>query len=109
MLGIGSSRSELQFAVASSVGCEWKVRGMGKLIHSMLTSLDGYTEDENGRFGWGAPEDKEVHSYINALGSSIRTYLYGRKMYDTMVYWEKAHTIWQKPSRNTTPIALGSW
>ena len=63
----------------------------------MLTSLDGYTEDENGRFGWGAPEDKEVHSYINALGSSIRTYLYGRKMYDTMVYWEKAHTIPNQP------------
>ena len=35
---------------------------MGKLIYSMLTSLDGYTEDEQGRFGWGAREDEEVHS-----------------------------------------------
>ena len=51
---------------------------MGKLIYSMLTSLDGYTEDEHGRFGWGAPEDEEVHSYINALASSLGTYLYGQ-------------------------------
>ena len=61
-----------------------------KLIYSMLMSLDGYTEDANGKFGWGAPEDEEVHAYINELGSSIGTYLYGRKMYDTMVYWETA-------------------
>jgi hypothetical protein len=45
-------------------------------------SLDGYTEDQHGRFGWGAPEDEEVHSYINALASSLGTYLYGRSMYD---------------------------
>lgn len=66
---------------------------MGKLIYSMLASLDGYTEDEHGHFGWGAPEDEEVHSYINALASSVGTYLYGRRMYETMVYWETAHTI----------------
>ena len=53
---------------------------MGKLIYSMLTSLDGYTEDEHGRFGWGAPEEEKVHSYINALASSFGTYLYGRRM-----------------------------
>jgi dihydrofolate reductase len=70
---------------------------MGKLIHSMLTSLDGYTEDEHGRFGWGASADEEVHSSINALGSSIGTYLYGRRMYDTMVYWETAHTVPEQP------------
>src|SRR5262249_39780990 len=66
---------------------------MAKLIYSMLTSLDGYTEDEHGRFGWGAPEDEEVHSYINELPSSFGTYLYGRKMYETMAYWETAHTV----------------
>ena len=64
---------------------------MARLIYSMLTSLDGYTEDKRGQFGWGAPEDEGVHAYINELGSSIRTYLYGRRMYDTMVYWETAH------------------
>ena len=70
---------------------------MGKLIYSMLISLDGYIEDEHGRFGWGAPEDEEVHSYINALASSVGTYLYGRRMYETMVYWETPHTIPDQP------------
>jgi len=70
---------------------------MAKLIYSMLTSLDGYTEDEHGRFGWGAPEDEEVHSYINELASSFGTYLYGQRMYETMVYWETAHTVSGQP------------
>ena len=70
---------------------------MAKLIYSMLTSLDGYTEDEHGRFGWGVPEDEEVHSYINELASSFGTYLYGRRMYETMVYWETAHTVSGQP------------
>ena len=63
----------------------------------MLMSLDGYVEDEHGRFGWGAPEDEEVHSYINQLASSVGTYLYGRRMYETMVYWETAHTVPNQP------------
>ena len=44
---------------------------MAKLIYSMLTSLDGYTEDAHGKFGWGAPEDEAVHSYVNELASSV--------------------------------------
>jgi dihydrofolate reductase len=70
---------------------------MARLIYSMLTSLDGHTEDEHGRFGWGAPEDEAVHSYFNELGSSFGTYLYGRRMYETMVYWETAHTLPDQP------------
>jgi dihydrofolate reductase len=70
---------------------------MAKLIYSMFTSLDGYTEDEHGDFGWGAPEDADVHTYINELASSVGTYLYGRRMYETMVYWETAHTIPDQP------------
>ena len=69
---------------------------MAKLIYSMLMSLDGYTEDAHGDFGWGAP-DEEVHSYINQLASSLGTYLYGRRMYETMVYWETAHMIPDQP------------
>ena len=69
---------------------------MAKLIYSMFTSLDGYTEDADGRFDWSAP-DEEVHSYVNELVSSVGTYLYGRKMYETMVYWETAHTIPDQP------------
>jgi len=45
----------------------------------------------------GRPEDEEVHSYINQLASSVGTYLYGRKMYETMVYWETAHTVPNQP------------
>jgi dihydrofolate reductase len=70
---------------------------MAKLTYSMFTSLDGYVEDEQGRFGWGAPEDEELHSYVNELASSFGTYLYGRRMYETMVYWETAHTVRDQP------------
>lgn len=70
---------------------------MANLIYSMFTSLDGYTEDEKGAFGWGAAEDEEVHSYINKLASSFGPYLYGRRMYDTMVYSETAHTLPDQP------------
>ena len=57
---------------------------MAKLIYSMLMSLDGYTEEEGGRFGWARP-DEEVHSYVNELTSSVGTYLYGRRMYEVML------------------------
>jgi dihydrofolate reductase len=70
---------------------------MAKLIYSMCTSLDGYTEDEHGRFGWGVFEDEEAHTYICELVSSFRTFLYGRKMYEMMVYWETADQVRDQP------------
>lgn len=70
---------------------------MAKLIYSMLQSLDGYVEDEKGDFSWGAPQDEAVHAYITELASSVGTYLYGRRMYDTMVYWETAHEAPDQP------------
>jgi len=66
------------------------------LIYSMLMSVDGYVEDEHGRFDFTAP-DEEVFSYINQLTSSVGTYLYRRRMYETMVYWETAHTVPNQP------------
>ena len=60
---------------------------MAKLIYSALTSLDGYVADEDGNFDWAAPDEK-VHTFINDLERGIGTYLYGRAMYETMVYWE---------------------
>src|SRR5690348_14888839 len=66
---------------------------MAKLIYMMNTSLDGYTEDEHGGFGWTAPQDEEVHTWIFAHVSSFRTCLYGRRVYETMLYWETAHTL----------------
>ena len=53
---------------------------MARLIYSMFTSLDSYSEDEHGDFGWGAPEYEELHSYVNELASSVSTYLYGRRI-----------------------------
>ncbi|KFA91882.1 dihydrofolate reductase family protein [Archangium violaceum] len=69
---------------------------MARLIYSMLMSLDGYTEDPHGRFDWAAP-DEEVHSYANELASSVGTYLYGRRMYETMVYWETVNIVSNEP------------
>lgn len=62
---------------------------MGKLIYSMLGSLDGYYEDADGRFDWAEPDD-EVHAFANDLARPIGTYLYGRRMYETMSFWETA-------------------
>ncbi|HLJ77338.1 MAG TPA: dihydrofolate reductase family protein [Acidobacteriaceae bacterium] len=70
---------------------------MAKLIYMMNTSLDGYIEDEQGRFDWTAPLDEEVHAWILAHVASFRTCLYGRREYDTMVYWETAHTLPDQP------------
>jgi dihydrofolate reductase len=60
---------------------------MGRLIYGAITSLDGYVEDGEGHFDWGAP-DEEVSRFVNDLERSVGTYLYGRRMYETMVYWE---------------------
>ena len=60
---------------------------MAKLIYSTITSLDGYVADENGNFDWAEP-DEEVHSAVNDLERSVGTYLYGRRMYEVMSYWE---------------------
>lgn len=70
---------------------------MGKLIYSVLGSLDGYFEDAEGRFDWAAPDD-EVHAFVNDLERPIGTYLYGRRMYETMVFWETVSTEADEPA-----------
>jgi dihydrofolate reductase len=62
---------------------------MANVIYSAIASLDGYVEDASGRFDWAAP-DHEVHSFVNDLVRPIGTYLYGRRMYETMRYWENS-------------------
>ena len=69
---------------------------MAKLIYSAITSLDGYVADEEGNFDWAAP-DEEVHKFVNDLERPVGTYLYGRRMYEVMVYWETAHTLAEQP------------
>jgi dihydrofolate reductase len=70
---------------------------MAKLIYSALASLDGYVEDKQGKFDWAAP-DAEVHAFVNDLERPIGTYLYGRRMYETMVYWETVSTEDDEPA-----------
>lgn len=65
---------------------------MAKLIYSVIASLDGYVADEDGNFDWAAP-DEEVHAFINDLDRPVGTYLYGRRMYETMVGWETDPTL----------------
>ena len=60
---------------------------MASSIYSAIASLDGYVADEQGNFDWAAP-DEELHAFVNELERPIGTYLYGRRMYETMVVWE---------------------
>lgn len=69
---------------------------MANLIYSAISSLDGYIADETGNFDWAAP-DMEVHAFVNDLERPIGTYLYGRRMYETMVFWETAHSLVDPP------------
>src|SRR5947199_908650 len=63
-------------------------------------SLDGFIADESGNFGWAAP-DEEVHRFVNDLERPVGTYLYGRRMYETMRYWETVGEAGGQP-----PVAL---
>jgi dihydrofolate reductase len=70
---------------------------MSKLVYSALASLDGYVEDADGTFDWAAP-DEEVHAFVNELERPIATHLYGRRMYETMAYWESAANTADQPA-----------
>jgi dihydrofolate reductase len=64
---------------------------VARLIYSTIASLDGYVADADGNFEWAAP-DEEVHAFVNELERPVGTYLYGRRMYETMVFWETVST-----------------
>ena len=75
---------------------------MANLIYSAITSLDGCTADRNGDFDWAAP-DEEVHAFVNDQERQVGTYLYGRRMYETMAYWETA------PTGDDQPTVVGEY
>jgi dihydrofolate reductase len=60
---------------------------MAKLVYASNVSLDGCTEDERGALDW-APPDDDVFVFITGLMRSAGTYLYGRRMYETLAVWE---------------------
>jgi dihydrofolate reductase len=63
----------------------------------MSTSLDGYTEDARGDFGWAEP-DETVHAFANTIAAAHGTCLYGRRMYETMLFWETADSDPEQPA-----------
>jgi dihydrofolate reductase len=69
---------------------------VAKLIYSAIASLDGYIEDEDGKFDWAEP-DEEVHTFINDLERPIGTHLLGRRMYEVMSSWETIDLVDQPP------------
>jgi len=70
---------------------------MARLIYTGIASLDGYVVDADGTFDWAAPDD-EVHAFVNDLERPVGTYLYGRRMYEVMRYWDTAHTVDGQPA-----------
>lgn len=60
---------------------------MAHLIYVANTSLDGYTEDRDGKFDWTEPGE-EYFRFITNIVRGMRTHLYGRRMYESMMVWE---------------------
>lgn len=73
---------------------------MANLVYSAIVSLDGFIEDESGGFDWAVP-DPETHAFVNELESRVGTYLYGRRMYETMAGWQ---TIGVEPTSGDGPV-----
>ena len=59
---------------------------MSKLIYITNASLDGYIEDQTGAFDW--VNSDQVFDFITELLRPIGTHLLGRRLYETMAYWE---------------------
>ena len=70
---------------------------MARLIYAMNISVDGYISDRDGNFDWSVPSP-EFYSAINELERPIGTYLYGRRLYETMAVWETAHLAPDTPA-----------
>ncbi len=72
---------------------------MANLIYVANTSLDGYTEDKEGKFDWTEPSE-EVFRFVTNIVRTTHTHLYGRRMYETMMVWETDPGLAaQSPSR----------
>lgn len=73
---------------------------MGRMLYTVIASLDGYLADESGDFDWAAPGE-EAHAFINDMERSVDTHLFGRRMYEVMRSWE---TVSDEPDQ--PPVML---
>jgi dihydrofolate reductase len=60
---------------------------MAKLIYVTNVSLDGFIEDDQGAFDWTEPDDQQF-AFITDLVRPVGTWLYGRRLYESMAVWE---------------------
>ena len=65
---------------------------MAKLIYVTNVSLDGFIEDEHGAFDWTEPDDQQF-AFITDLVRPVGTWLYGRRLYESMAVWETDPTL----------------
>ena len=63
---------------------------MARLIYATNASLDGYINDADGDFDWSVP-DESLHDYFAELVASSGTFLYGRRLHETMRVWDEWH------------------
>ena len=75
---------------------------MSKLIYINNMSLDGYVEDENGAFDWLISD--QVHEFITELVRPMGTYLYGRRLYETMAYWDAPVDSYPREQRDFAQV-----
>ena len=98
---------------------------MGNVIYSMSVSLDGFIAGPGGDIGWSAP-DEELHQFHNDRVRRLAVHLCGRRLYETMLYWETAgedpsigpverefEDIWQRLPKivvsSTLDTVVGNW
>ncbi len=62
---------------------------MRSVVYSLAVSLDGYIAGPDGRFDWSIP-DEELTRFTNDETRQADVQLMGRKLYETMLYWETA-------------------
>ena len=62
---------------------------MRSVTYSMNVSLDGYIVGPDGGFDWTEPDDEVFRFHIDEV-RGVGTYLLGRRLYETMLYWETA-------------------
>jgi len=70
---------------------------MALLRYTAIASLDGYVEDPSGSFDWAEP-DEEVHGFVNDQERSVGSYLYGRRMWETMRWWASDAATTDQPA-----------